>query len=217
MIGLIMAIAAAAASIPITAPGPQGPLAGHAASTPGPSAPVVLIIPGFGPDRPRRQQSARRHRCALPAACRGARRQRACRRVRIDKRGMFGSKAAVADREQGDDRRLCRRHAQLGRRDPQADRTQSASGFSGTAKGALVALAAAQQPDGHLRRHPRRRARAASSATSSASSCGQTRPMRPCSIPRWRRSTRSSTASMWMSPACIRRSRGCSRRRCRTS
>ena len=47
MIGLMMALAAAT-SVPMTAPGPQGPLAGTLLNA-GAHAPAVLIIPGSGP------------------------------------------------------------------------------------------------------------------------------------------------------------------------
>ena len=88
-------IAAAAASAAITAPGPQGPLEGTLLDA-GKSAPVVLIIPGSGPtdrdgNNPLGVTAAPYRLLAEALAAKGV------SSARIDKRGMFGSKAAVAD------------------------------------------------------------------------------------------------------------------------
>lgn len=84
-----------AAEVAIEAPGPQGPLAGTMIeSTPG--APVVLIIPGSGPtdrngDNPLGISGGVYRQLAMGLAARGI------ASVRVDKRGMFGSRAAVPD------------------------------------------------------------------------------------------------------------------------
>jgi len=88
-------LAAAPAERPLTAPGPQGPLAGTMIDA-GKGAPVVLIIPGSGPtdrhgNNPLGVTAAPYRLLAEGLAKRGI------SSVRIDKRGMFGSKAAMAD------------------------------------------------------------------------------------------------------------------------
>ncbi|MFN6934060.1 MAG: alpha/beta hydrolase, partial [Tsuneonella sp.] len=80
---------------PLTAPGPQGDLAGTLIR-PAHGAPVVIVIPGSGPtDRDGNNPAGVK---AAPyrflAAALG---ERGVGTVRIDKRGMFGSKSAVAD------------------------------------------------------------------------------------------------------------------------
>ena len=86
---------AAAASASITAPGPQGSLAGTLLDA-GNKAPVVLMIPGSGPtDRdgnsPMGMTAGSLRLLAEALASKGV------SSVRIDKRGMFGSKAAIRD------------------------------------------------------------------------------------------------------------------------
>lgn len=96
-----LAVVAAPASaqtpsgVAITAPGPQGALAGTLIA-PAPGKPVVLMLPGSGPtDRDGNNRlgvhsdSTRQLAEALAARGIGS--------VRIDKRGLFGSKAAIAD------------------------------------------------------------------------------------------------------------------------
>lgn len=94
MIGLVLA-AAVAAGTPVTAPGPQGPLAGTLLGE-GKGRPVVLIIPGSGPtDRDGNNPlgvTAAPYRLLAEALAEGG-----VASVRIDKRGMFGSKAAIPD------------------------------------------------------------------------------------------------------------------------
>ncbi|OUI81018.1 hydrolase [Gluconobacter sp. DsW_056] len=85
----------AAESSPITAPGPLGVLAGTFVNA-GAGTPVVLMIPGSGPtDRDGNsalgQKPATLRQIADGLAAHGI------SSVRIDKRGMFGSKQAVAD------------------------------------------------------------------------------------------------------------------------
>ena len=96
----------------VTVPGPNGPLEGTFVDA-GKGAPVVVIIPGSGPtDRDGNNTlgvTAAPYRLLADAlAAKGV------SSVRADKRGMFGSKAAISDAEQGDDRRLCGRRAGLG-------------------------------------------------------------------------------------------------------
>ena len=88
-------LAAALAAATVTAPGPDGPLEGAFLDA-GKGAPVVIVIPGSGPtDRDGNNamglvpQSYKLLAEALAA--------RGVSTIRIDKRGMFGSKAAIPD------------------------------------------------------------------------------------------------------------------------
>src|SRR3954466_8477510 len=95
MIGPMMLALALAVERPLTAPGPQGPLAGTLLDA-GKGAPVVLIIPGSGPtdrdgNNPMGATAAPYRLLAEALADNGV------STVRIDKRGLGGSKAAVAD------------------------------------------------------------------------------------------------------------------------
>ena len=87
--------AAAPAGRPLTAPGPLAPLSATLLDA-GKRAPVVVIIPGSGPtDRDGNNPlgvTAASYRLLAEALA-----KRGMTTVRIDKRGMFGSKAAVAD------------------------------------------------------------------------------------------------------------------------
>ena len=92
---MAMAALAALASIPMTAAGPKGPLEGTYLDAGG-KAPVVLIIPGSGPtdrdgNNPLGVAAAPYRLLAEALAAKGV------STARIDKRGLFGSKAAVAD------------------------------------------------------------------------------------------------------------------------
>ena len=83
------------AQTPVEAPGPNGALAGTLAGE-GAGRPVVLIVPGSGPtdrdgNNPMGVTAAPYRLLAEALAAAGI------ATVRIDKRGMFGSKAAVAD------------------------------------------------------------------------------------------------------------------------
>jgi uncharacterized protein len=86
---------APATELPVTAPGPQGPLAGTLTAA-GKDAPVVLILPGSGPtDRDGNNVlgvTAAPYRLLAEALA-----QHGIASVRIDKRGLFGSRAAVPD------------------------------------------------------------------------------------------------------------------------
>lgn len=92
---LSVLIAGALAAVPLTAPGPQGALSGTFLDL-GKKAPIVLIIPGSGPtDRDGNNPlgvTAAPYRLLAEALA-----AKDVSSVRIDKRGMFGSKAAVAD------------------------------------------------------------------------------------------------------------------------
>jgi uncharacterized protein len=145
MLPLLIAAAAAALAIPITAPGPQGPLAGTFEDA-GKRAPVVLIIPGSGPtdrdgNNPLGITAAPYRLLAEALATKGV------SSVRIDKRGMFGSKAAIADPNKVTIADYAAdAHAWI-------SAIQKRPGVKcvwvlGHSEGSLVALAAAQQPQG---------------------------------------------------------------------
>jgi len=85
-----------AAEVAMEAPGPQGALAGTMLRSPDGDGPVALIIPGSGPtdrdgNNPMGVKAASYRLLAEGLAARGV------TTVRVDKRGMFGSAAAVAD------------------------------------------------------------------------------------------------------------------------
>ena len=141
----VLIAAAALSAAPITAPGPEGVLSGTLLDS-GKKAPVVLIIPGSGPtdrdgNNPLGVTAAPYRLLAEALEAKGI------SSVRIDKRGMFGSKAAVADANK------------VTITDYASDvhswvaAIQKKSGnpcvfVLGHSEGALVALAAAQQPRG---------------------------------------------------------------------
>ena len=141
---LAMFIAAmAAAAVPITAPGPEGPLAGTYLNA-GAHAPVVLMIPGSGPtDRDGNNPlgvSAAPYRLLAEALA-----EKGVSTVRIDKRGLFGSKGAVADPNKvtiGDYATDTHNWVAAIRKHTGA----SCVWVLGHSEGALIALAAAQQP-----------------------------------------------------------------------
>jgi pimeloyl-ACP methyl ester carboxylesterase len=145
MISAMVAAAAASVVTPISAPGPQGALAGTLLDAGG-KAPLVLMIPGSGPtdrdgNNPAGLTAASFRVLAEALAGQGV------STVRIDKRGMFGSKAAVADANKvtiGD--YAADTHSWVKSiRDKTGARCVWVLGHS---EGALVALAAAQEPDG---------------------------------------------------------------------
>ncbi len=91
----VAAIADQAAPTELTAPGPAGLLHGTVIDA-GKGRPVVLIVPGSGPtdrdgNNPLGVKAATYRLLAEALAARGV------STVRIDKRGMFGSKAAIPD------------------------------------------------------------------------------------------------------------------------
>lgn len=142
---LAMVFAASPAERPLTAPGPQGPLAGTYVDA-GKGAPVVLIIPGSGPtDRDGNNKlgvAAAPYRMLAEGL--GA---RGISSVRIDKRGMFGSKSAIADPNKVTIAGYAAdAHAWAGQ-------IRETTGVScvwllGHSEGGLIALAAAQRPTG---------------------------------------------------------------------
>ena len=145
MISAMVAAAAASVVTPISAPGPQGALAGTLLDAGG-KAPLVLMIPGSGPtdrdgNNPAGLTAASFRVLAEALAGQGV------STVRIDKRGMFGSRAAVADANKvtiGD--YAADTHSWVKSiRDKTGARCVWVLGHS---EGALVALAAGQEPDG---------------------------------------------------------------------
>ena len=147
MLAAITALAFAAAPVTtdLTAPGPQGALAGTMIDA-GKSSPVVLIIPGSGPtDRdgnsPLGITAASYRLLAKGLAAKGI------STVRVDKRGMFGSKAAIPDPNAVTIADYAADvHAWVG---AIRQRTgQRCVWVLGHSEGGTVALAAAQKPDG---------------------------------------------------------------------
>lgn len=92
---LDMIIAATLAGTAITAPGPQGDLAGTLVDA-GKGSPVVIIIPGSGPTDRDGNNPAGVNAAYLKMLADGLADQ-GISSVRIDKRGMFGSQAAIPD------------------------------------------------------------------------------------------------------------------------
>jgi pimeloyl-ACP methyl ester carboxylesterase len=144
LLALAAAAVAAATTVPIEAPGPTAPLRGSLVRA-GANAPVVLIIPGSGPtDRdgnsPLGVRAAPYRLLAEGLAAKGI------ASVRIDKRGMFGSAAAIADaNEVTVQDYVADVRAWIG-----SIRTatgQSCVWVLGHSEGGLIALAASQQPD----------------------------------------------------------------------
>jgi pimeloyl-ACP methyl ester carboxylesterase len=138
-------VGAAISATPITAPGPKGALEGTYVNA-GPKAPVVLIIPGSGPtdrdgNNPLGITAAPYRLLAEALAAKGV------SSVRIDKRGMFGSKSAVDNPNDvtiGDYAADTHSWVKSIRQTTKAPCVW----VLGHSEGALVALAAAQQPDG---------------------------------------------------------------------
>lgn len=95
ILGVAILVAAPLRAADIEAPGPRAPLRGTLVEA-GTNAPVVLMLPGSGPtdrdgDNPLGVRAAPYRRLAEALA------QRGVASVRIDKRGLFGSAAAVPD------------------------------------------------------------------------------------------------------------------------
>ena len=142
MIAAMIAMAAVA-STPMTAPGPKGPLEGTFVDG-GKNAPVVIIIPGSGPtdrdgNNPLGVTAAPYRLLAEALAARGV------STLRADKRGMFGSKAAIPDANAvtiADYATDAHQWARVLRQRTGA----KCVWLLGHSEGGLVALAAAQQP-----------------------------------------------------------------------
>lgn len=141
----LLIAAAAATATPMTAPGPQGPLAGTFENA-GKGTPVVLIIPGSGPtDRDGNNPlgvTAAPYRLLAEALA-----SKDVSSVRIDKRGLLGSKAAIAD----PNKVTISDYANDAHTWVATIRKQTGTKcvwMLGHSEGALIALAAAQKPDG---------------------------------------------------------------------
>ncbi|MDQ3075005.1 MAG: lysophospholipase [Pseudomonadota bacterium] len=141
---MILLAAAAAASIDVAIPGPSGPLAGSLVD-PARNAPALILIPGSGPtdrdgDNPAGVAGGIYRQLADQLAAKGV------ATLRIDKRGMFGSKTAIADANAvtiADYAQDVHGWAAFLRK-----RGKRCVWLAGHSEGGLVALAAAQQPKG---------------------------------------------------------------------
>ena len=134
---------ASAAESDIRAPGPNADLAGTLSEA-GPGAPIVLILPGSGPtdrdgNNPLGVAAAPYRLLAEALAANGV------ASVRVDKRGLFGSRAAVPD----PDAVTIAEYASDALAWVQAIRTRTGVRcvwLLGHSEGGLVALQAAQEP-----------------------------------------------------------------------
>ncbi len=141
---LFLLAAAALASSEVAIPGPRGPLAATL-TEPSKNAPVVLLIPGSGPtdrngDNPAGVSGGVYRQLSQLLATRGI------ATLRIDKRGMFGSKSAIADANAV---RIADYVADVrGWTTFLQARGKRCLWLAGHSEGGIVALAAAQQPTG---------------------------------------------------------------------
>jgi hypothetical protein len=144
MLGFTLAALAAVTS-EMTIPGPKGDLAGTFVDA-GKGAPVVVIIPGSGPtdrdgNNPLGVKAAPYRMLADALASKGV------STLRADKRGMFGSKAAIAD----PDAVSIADYASDAHNWADALRKRTGAKciwILGHSEGGLIALAAGQQPKG---------------------------------------------------------------------
>jgi uncharacterized protein len=143
---LALSIAAlSAAVVPLTIPGPHGDIAGTFVDA-GKRTPIVLIIPGSGPtdrdgNNPLGVTAAPYRLLAEALASKGV------STLRADKRGMFGSKAAITDANAvtiGDYAADAHNWADALRKRTGA----KCVWVLGHSEGGLVALTAGQQPEG---------------------------------------------------------------------
>lgn len=139
----VMIAAAALAATPMTVPGPKGAIAGTFVDA-GKGSPVVLIIPGSGPTD-REGNNPMGVTAAPYRLLAGALASKGVSTLRADKRGMFESKAAIADPNAV----TIRDYA--GDAHAWADALRKQTGAKcvwllGHSEGGLIALAAAQQP-----------------------------------------------------------------------
>ncbi|MBA4162970.1 MAG: alpha/beta hydrolase [Novosphingobium sp.] len=144
----VAAMASVLAPVEVTMPGPEGPLAGgyQSAQSGGAKGPVVVIIPGSGPtDRDGNSPlgiKAQPYRLLAEALS-----QRGIASLRIDKRGMFKSRAAIADANDV----TIEDYAQDARSWAQVAAKRAGvkcAWLVGHSEGGLVALQAAQQRKG---------------------------------------------------------------------
>ena len=143
---LALSIAAlAAVLVPLTIPGPHGDIAGTFVDA-GKRTPIVLIIPGSGPtDRDGNNPlgvTAAPYRLLAEALA-----SKEVSTLRADKRGMFGSKAAIPDANAvtiGDYAADAHNWAEALRKRTGAQCVW----LLGHSEGGLVALTAGQQPEG---------------------------------------------------------------------
>ncbi|RYE02016.1 MAG: alpha/beta fold hydrolase [Sphingomonadales bacterium] len=133
------------APVEVTVPGPGGPLEGTLLD-PGARAPAILILPGSGPtDRDGNNPlgvAAAPYRLLAEALA-----DRGIATLRIDKRGMFASKAAISDPNAvtiGDYATDARAWIDMLRRRS----GRACVWLLGHSEGGVVALAAAQRPEG---------------------------------------------------------------------
>lgn len=136
---------AAPIEVPVSAPGPLGPLAGTLTTPQGPAKAVVLILPGSGPTD-RDGNNVMGIRAAPYRLLADGLMERGIASVRIDKRGMFGSASAVADANAvtiADYVSDVRSWSASARKQTGA----SCVWLVGHSEGGLVALAAARSPD----------------------------------------------------------------------
>lgn len=145
MMAAMLGVATVPAGIDVTVPGPRGPLAGTLID-PDAKAPAIVLIPGSGPtdrdgNNPLGVAGGPYRQLAEALAGKGV------ATLRIDKRGLFGSKAAIADpnavtiTDYAADARAW------------ADMLRQRTGrkcvwLMGHSEGVLVALRAAQDPKG---------------------------------------------------------------------
>lgn len=142
---MLTTLLAMAAAVPMTAPGPKGPLAGTFLDA-GAGAPVAIIIPGSGPtdrdgNNPMGITAEPYRRLAEALAAKHV------STLRADKRGLFGSKSAVANPDAvtlADYSADAHQWARVLREKTGA----KCIWLIGHSEGALIALVAAQQPDG---------------------------------------------------------------------
>src|SRR5215475_10477277 len=141
------ATSVSAAETRLSIDGPSGTLQGTlAAPEGGPKAPVAVIIPGSGPtdrdgNNPLGVTAASYRLLAQALAAKGV------STIRIDKRGMFGSRAAAAD---ADNVRMSDYAADMRAWMQEARKRASTPcpWLIGHSEGSLIALFTVQQPEG---------------------------------------------------------------------